>query len=76
MDDSGFFSIQASLWTLIRARLQLFFNNRDSSLVMWIITVFLFVADFQVICNALKVWEIELIPFLSPESKEARENPQ
>ena len=30
----------------------------------------------QVICNALRVWGIELIPFLSPEAKQARENPQ
>ncbi|KAL9975901.1 hypothetical protein ACROYT_G013119 [Oculina patagonica] len=32
--------------------------------------------SIQVICNALRVWNIELIPFLSPEAKQARENPQ
>jgi len=32
--------------------------------------------SIQVICNALKVWGVELIPFLSPEAKQARENPQ
>lgn len=32
--------------------------------------------SIQVICNALKVWGIELMPFLSPEARQAREKPQ
>lgn len=32
--------------------------------------------SIQVICNALRVWGVELMPFRSPEAKEARENPQ
>ncbi|CAH3138848.1 unnamed protein product [Porites lobata] len=32
--------------------------------------------SIQVICNALRVWNIELIPFLSPDAGQARENPQ
>ncbi|KAJ7384976.1 Ataxin-3 [Desmophyllum pertusum] len=32
--------------------------------------------SIQVICNALRVWSIELIPFLSPEAKQARDQPQ
>ncbi|XP_073233239.1 ataxin-3-like isoform X2 [Porites lutea] len=32
--------------------------------------------SIQVICNALRVWSIELIPFLSPDAGQARENPQ
>ncbi|XP_074616047.1 ataxin-3-like isoform X2 [Acropora palmata] len=32
--------------------------------------------SIQVICNALRLWDIKLVAFPSPEAKEARENPQ
>lgn len=32
--------------------------------------------SIQVICSALSVWGLELIPYLSLEAREARENPQ
>ncbi|XP_015777004.1 PREDICTED: ataxin-3-like isoform X1 [Acropora digitifera] len=72
MDDSGFFSIQIFVHSLILEGewTCMITSKQDNQCTPK--------APFTcvVICNALRLWNIKLVAFPSPEAKEARENPQ
>ncbi|XP_032220195.2 ataxin-3 isoform X1 [Nematostella vectensis] len=79
MDDSGFFSIQVPVTSQITCFIPIFCLFALLFCHCFCLnTMFSFISCimFKVICNALTVWGLDLVPYSSPAAQDARKNPQ